>query len=558
MLAGLLLTAAFPKVEIAGFAWVAPGLMVGAALGRRGWEGFRIGYVAGLTHYLTMLYWLLLIPYRWHGLPLGPALGWLTLSGVLALFPAAWVWLVAADHGTPAALVGAGQPSLLAVLQSSGELTNPKGVLARSWFRRTGWALAGASAWVAFEMVLARFFGGFPWDLLGVSQYRMTPLLQVASVTGVYGVSFLVAWVSLSLLSGALMLVRRPGGRSVWVGELFVPVLVAAVLFNMGFRELRRAPPPARHLKVTLVQPSIPQTLIWNADNDEARFQDVLRLTEQALTNQTDLLLWPESAIPGMLRYDTNTFAAVTGLARRHGVWMIVGSDDAEPRRSGRNTNAADYFNSSFLVSPAGELAGRYLKRNLVIFGEYLPLQDTLPFLKFFTPIQGGFTPGTEAVPFDLEDLGVQTSALICFEDVFPQLARADVRPETDFLVNITNDGWFGDSAAQWQHAATALFRAVENRVPLIRCANNGLTCWIDANGRLRQIFRDDQGTVYGPGYLAIEVPVSEPGTKHALTFYARHADWFGWACVAVAGLALLRRLAEWLPGRRAPSPPPP
>ena len=333
------------------------------------------------------------------------------------------------------------------------------------------------------------------------------------------------------------------------MGETFVPVLVVAVLFNVGFRELRREPPAApRTLKVTLVQPSIPQTLIWNADNDAARFQQLLRLTEQALTNQTHLLIWPESGIPGLLRYDTNTLAAVTGLARRHRVWMIVGSDDAEPRRGARNPNEADYFNSSFLVSPEGELTARYVKRNLVIFGEYLPLQDILPFLKYFTPIQGGFTRGTTSVSFEMEDLHAQTSVLICFEDVFPHLARVDVKPETDFLVNITNDGWFGDSAEPWQHAMTALFRTVENRVPLVRCANNGLTCWIDANGRLRQVLRDEAGTVFGAGCLLIDLPLPQPGSRHALTFYTRHGDWFGWGCVVVAAVILLLRLLEWRP----------
>lgn len=586
ILAGLFLTAAFPNIGIAGFAWVAPGLMVAAALGSTGGERFRIGYVASLTHYLTMLYWLLLIPYRWHGIPLGPAVGWLALSGFLALFPATWVWLVAtvqspkstvpslksqvasltAEVPSPKSEVpgprsSANEPgspithhraSLLAVLQSSGELEHLRGVLARSWFRRTGWALTGAAIWVALEMVLARIFGGFPWDLLGVSQFRMTPLIQFASVTGVYGVSFLVVWASLALLSAALMLIRRPNARSVWVGETFVPVLVAAALFNLGFRELRREPPSARTLGVTLVQPSIPQTLMWNAENDAARFQGLLRLTEEALTNRTDLVIWPESGIPGMLRYDTNILEAVTGLARRHRVWMIVGSDDAEPRRGARNPNAADYFNSSFLVSPEGELKSRYAKRSLVIFGEYLPLQDTLPFLKYFTPIQGGFTPGTKTVAFNLEDLRVQTSVLICFEDVFPQLARADVTPETGFLVNITNDGWFGESAAPWQHAMTALFRTVENRVPLVRCSNSGLTCWIDEKGRMRQLFRDDHGTVYGAGYLLAELPLREAGSKHSLTFYARHGDWFGWSCVAVGGVAVILRLIEWLRGMRS------
>jgi apolipoprotein N-acyltransferase len=370
----------------------------------------------------------------------------------------------------------------------------------------------------------------------------MTPLIQVASVTGVYGVSFLIIWVSLSLLSAALMTVRRPTSRSVWVAELFLPVLLTAVLFNLGFRQINRQPPVERTLRVMLVQPSIPQTLIWDPNQDTNRFNQLVEYTAGILTNKSDVVIWPESAVPKMLRYDTNTFNAITKLARDHGVWMIIGSDDAELRRGSGNQDEAHYFNSSFLVSPDGHIRERYIKRNLVIFGEYVPLRRWLPFLKWFTPVEGGFTAGTGPVEFNLEELEVKTAVLICFEDVFPQLARLDVKPDTDFLVNITNDGWFGESAAQWQQAATGLFRAVENRVPLIRCCNNGLTCWIDGYGRIREILRDQQGKVYGQGYLRAEIPILGPGQTHALTFYTKHGDIFGWGCLGISSALLVFR----------------
>lgn len=555
VLAGLLLTSAFPKIGIAGFAWIAPGIMIAAALGKTGGEVFRIGYVAGLSHYLTMLYWLLLIPYRWHGIPLGPALGWLALSAFLALFPALWVWLVCPQHtGAPAPAIRNQQSADKKQTKESEQKLEPTeaverfrggqgGVLARNWARRTGWAVSSAAAWVAWEMVLARVFGGFPWDLLGVSQYRWVPLIQITSATGIYGVSFVVAWVSLALLSGALLVIRRPTLRSVWLGELFIPVMVVAILFNAGFRQLRREPEPTRSLNVTFVQPSIPQTLIWNPSNDTQRFRELIRLSEQGLANQTDLLLWPEAAVPKMLRYDRETFQTITNLAQRHRIWMIVGSDDAEPRQNAVNSDDADYFNSSFLISPQGLLVGRYVKRNLVVFGEYVPFQHWMPFLKYLTPIQGGFTPGTHPEPFALTGLGVKTQVLICFEDVFPQLARTEMEADTDFLVNLTNDGWFGNGAAQWQQACSALFRAVENRVPLLRCSNNGLTCWVDALGRFRDIFRDEHGSVYGAGTMTVQIPVLAPGQKRTQTFYRSHGDWFGWSCVGLGAVWLIAKI---------------
>jgi apolipoprotein N-acyltransferase len=545
--AGFLWAAAFPKLSIAGFAWVAPGLMVAAALGEAGGERFRLGYVAGLAHYFTMLYWLLLIPYRWHEIPFGPALGWLALSAFLALFPAVWVWFVT-PMGTPKARDRSRGPlheASAGVVSTQGVSEGLGGVLPRNWILRTSWALSGAVAWVALEMLLARVLGGFPWNLLGVSQYRMTPLIQLCSVTGVYGLSFLTVWVSLALVSAGVMVIQRPTARSVWVGEVFLPVITVAVLFNMGFRQMRKPEPPGRTLKATLVQPSIPQTLIWDASKDTERFRELIGLSEQALTNQTDVLIWPEAAVPKLLRYDKDTFDALAGLAQRHHVWMIVGSDDAEPRRNSSNREDADYFNSSFLINPEGQLVERYVKRNLVVFGEYVPLRRWLPFLKYFTPIEGGFTAGTHSAPFNLKSLNTKTQVLICFEDTFPHLACEEVEADMDFLVNLTNDGWFGESAAQWQQAATGLFRAVENHLPLVRCANNGLTCWVDARGVLQEIFRDDSGSVYGKGFLTTEIPIPAEGVRHKLTFYTRHGDWFGWGCIGITVLLLTGRLAK-------------
>ncbi len=543
ILAGLLLASSFPRIGIAGMAWVAPGLMVAASLGKRGRESFRIGYVAGLAYYLASLYWLLLIPYRWHSIPLGPAAGWLALSAYLALYPATWVWLLseglpesARENSPKSDGFGVAEPA-------AAPLSRLGGVMARTWGRRTLWALSGAALWVALEMIVARLWTGFPWNLLGSSQYLMTPLIQITSVTGIYGVSFLVVWVSLSLLSAGLMMVLRPTVRSIWVGEIFLPVIVAAVAFNYGSHQLRDEPPATRTLRVTLVQPSIPQTLIWDTSRDRERFGDLIRLSEQALTNRTDLLVWPEAAVPSYARWDTNIYPAITNLVRRHRVWLILGSDDLAPARPREQGDGWEYYNASFLVNPDGEFVSRYRKRNLVVFGEYIPLVRWLPFVKWFTPIEGGFTPGVRPVPFVLNKPDVKTSVLICFEDIFPQLVREYADDDTDFLVNLTNNGWFGESAAQWQHAAGAVFRAVENGLPLIRCSNNGLTGWVDSHGCLRQVFRDDRGTIYGAGSLTCEVPLLGVGEKRAPTFYHTHGDWFGWGCVGIAGIMLIRKI---------------
>jgi apolipoprotein N-acyltransferase len=239
-----------------------------------------------------------------------------------------------------------------------------------------------------------------------------------------------------------------------------------------------------------------------------------------------------------MLRDDPGLQRALSQLALSNRVWMILGSDDF----GFRGTNTL-FYNSAFLINPRGELAANYAKRRLVIFGEYVPLLDWLPFIKYLTPITGGFTAGERPVVFDLGELGAKTSTLICFEDVFPHYAREHATEDIDFLVNITNDGWFGESAAQWQQAASAAFRAVENNRPLVRCANNGLSCWVDRFGAMHNVEFDDSPDIYRAGFKIVTVPLPARDAKPAATFYNQHGDWFGWACVGLTAIVVIPRI---------------
>ena len=561
--AGLVLASAFTKPGIAGSAWIAPALMLACAHGKNSGDSFRIGCVAGLSFWLASLYWLLLMPATGY-----PILGWVALSGYLALYPAVWTWIIGwLDEW----IFGRNHQSINTPFQGS-------------WLGRLLWSLAGAAAWVALEMIRARLFGGFPWNFLGASQYQMVPLIQVASVTGVYGISFLVVWVSLSLYSAVRMIFLRPSTRLVWQAEIFLPLTAVILLFIFNLAQTLGENPQASTLRVTMIQPSVPQTMIWDEKENTNRFRQLLQISENALTrpsatlspaeprpgidgerdgvrDATDLLIWPESAVP---EFDDASYIAITNLIRAHRVWVIFNADDAVPRPGATNEYDNDVFNAAFLFNSEGGWTATYHKQKLVIFGEYIPLVRWLPFVKWFTPITGGFAAGNEPVQFEMErrlpdrlevqlntnnagsETGapsrVNTSPLICYEDMFPQVARRAVRDDTDFLVNLTNDGWFGQSAEQWQHMAGAVFRAVENGVPLVRCCNNGVTCWIDAHGRVREILRDTSGSVYGEGALTIDLPLE----KHSRTFYNAHGDWFGWGCVGVMTVLLAARILRW------------
>jgi apolipoprotein N-acyltransferase len=525
--AGLLQASAFPKLFLAGAAWVAPGMIVFACAGTSSREKFRTGYLAGLAFYLASLYWLLLIPVAFL-----PIVGWVALASFLALYPATWAWLTwKAFPGPRRENVESFRFAAAAEILSSV-----------SFIRRALWFLTAAALWVAMEMVLARFLSGFPWNFLGASQFRLIPLIQISAVTGVYGVSFLVVWGSMAFGSALILLTRSPLSKWLWFPELIFPALAIACVCFSGMRKIVRYEPSPRTIKVALVQPSIPQTLIWDEKQNANRFQQLLDLSEKALEQKPDLLVWPEASVPNMLRHDEETAKAVINLTTTHKVWLILGSDDAEPR-PGTQEKEYDYYNSSFAVSPEGRLAGNYRKRRLVIFGEYIPFVKQLPFLKVFSPGgDTGFTPGNKAAPFFLDDLKVRVSVLICFEDTFPHLVPEYAREDTDFLLNLTNNGWFGESAAQWQHATTAVFRAIENNVPLVRCANNGLSCWVDELGRMHEIYFVGSNNIYKAGFKIVDVPVLAANYQRARTFYNKHGDLFGWICCAWGSIAVLMR----------------
>ena len=556
VVAGLLLAAAFPKPGVAGLAWVAPGLLLFSAVGVPGKVAFRLGWLGGLAFHLAALHWLLFIPVT--GFPI---LGWLALSAYAALYPGLWVWLCWRLAPVPA--TSSRRPDATNSEEAATASPRHEPPVVASFGQRAAWALKCAVLWVALETILGCFLTGFPWLALGVSQHKMTHLVQLASLTGVGGVSFVVVWFSVALPSAAFALRHNPVGRWPALRELAQPLFAATLVFGWGIFQIFFAPlvseSRAYHeLKLALVQPSIPQTMIWNPAEKTNRFAKLMQLSELALATKPDVLVWPEAALPEL---NDESFRAITNLVATHKVWMVFGADDYElkpgaPPGSNRPSDYA-FYNSALLLSPEGKVLSTYRKRHLVIFGEYIPLADWLPFLKWFTPIEGGFAAGKEPVAFQVGSLEPQrhdpggegrmpqpaqrlrAGMLICFEDVIASAARESAA-DADFLLNLTNDGWFGESAQQFQHAAHSVFRAVENRRPIVRCTNNGLTCWVDETGFMHDLGVGDAADVHGTGFRVVTLWVSEHGLRQP-TFYQRHGNWFGWGCV-FAALGLLGR----------------
>lgn len=522
---GILMGLAYAPGGVAGLAWVAPAFWLGGGLASDSRRGtFGCGFIGGAVFFLVSLSWLFFIPF-----PAGAVAGWLSLSFYCALYPAFWVW------GCGVWLEGASKPCPT----PARWLEKLRALMSRRWLERQGLALKMAALWVALEFLRARLFTGFPWNLLGVSQQPLTPVIQVSAWTGVYGVSFLVVYFSVCLFFACGAVIFGAGRPWVWGREAGPALLLGGVIALGGMQRIHRTPLPGPTVRLALIQPSIPQELIWDPDPSirESRFQKVVALSEEALAEQPEILVWPESALPGLTR---ENYLAIRQLVRRHRIWMIFGADDAEPVSGDGEFR---YFNAGFLLNPEGELVARYHKQHLVVFGEYVPLSDWLPFLRYFTPIQDGFSAGPGPVQFFLGDPAVQISPLICFEDVVPHLARRHVDATTDFLLNLTNDGWFGRSAAQRQHAANAAFRAVENGLPLVRCTNNGLTCWVDAFGQIHDPGfpeSSDPRDIHQAGFKVVDIPLKGSSPVPRPTFYRRFSDWFAWFCLGGMALSAL------------------
>jgi apolipoprotein N-acyltransferase len=253
-------------------------------------------------------------------------------------------------------------------------------------------------------------------------------------------------------------------------------------------------------------------------------------------------LIWPESAFPFFLTREPDALDQIAGLLPE-GTVLITGAVRAP--ETVPNAAITRAYNSIYVIDHDGSILSTYDKVHLVPFGEYLPFQDQLERIGLLalTKVRGGFIAGARRRALTVPR-APNVVPLICYEVIFPGEA-APAGERAGWMLNLTNDGWFGEGAAQWQQAATGLFRAVENHLPLVRCANNGLTCWIDARGVLRDYFVDPDGTIYGKGFLTVELPLPAGGGLHTPTFYTRHGDWFGWSCVGISVALLVVRLVR-------------
>lgn len=485
LLSGTLLAFSFPRPGISIFAWGAF-VPLFLACGKKSPQGsFRLGFVAGLAGYGGILYWVNIVMTTYGKLPLPVSVVmYLLLTAYLALYPAIFVWVMKiGEHWGITPL------------------------------------LSAPIIWTALEYCRSMLLTGFPWANLGHSQYRTLPLIQIADVTGVYGLSFLIMLANIILYRIIRGIVK--GEREGYPAKTALVFLVLmGLVFWYGFVRLN-TPETGRPMKIALLQGNIPQDVKWDPSFQEATVGIYERLSREACAAGAELVIWPESAAPFYIQDDVNYTGRIQQLSRTLRTCMVIGSPAYEKGEKGLR-----YLNSAFLFGPTGEILGRSDKVHLVPFGEYVPLAWMFPFVNKMVEGIGDFSPGKGTVPLNTGkgEIGI----LVCFEGIFPELARGYVKNGARLLVNITNDAWFGRSSAPYQHLSMTVFRAVENRVPLVRAANTGITAIIDSKGHIQGMT-----PLFEETHLNGEIRLGEGGT-----FYVRYGDVFALTTV-IASLAI-------------------
>ncbi len=509
---GVLQVVIFPKPALYILSWVALAPLIYAVLKCREqdatlvlddggeylapatpWQGFWLGYVSGVIWYIGSNYWIFYVMHVFGGI--GTA-----TSVMLQLMYALYLALYHGLFGLLLALIAA---------------------------RRNGFSLRALVftpfVWVAVELART-YITGFPWDLLGTTQIDNIPLTRVATVTGVYGISFEIVLVNTAV--AAAFLVPR-GGRKV----LFTAAVAAAIALSAG--KLVHPPPLPAPYSATLVQADVPilDSGEWTLDYLTQTLDSLAALSvrpEHSTPGSPGLILWPESPAP-FFATDLHVRHTLADVARATDSYVIASTLGIE--HAGDPARQPDIYNSAAVIAPNGAWTARYDKIHLVPFGEFVPFEKVFSFAAGLTQQVGTFARGTSRMPLDAGDMKVGT--FICYEAIFPDEVRQFAKNGAEVFVNVSNDGWYGEGGAPWQHLNQARMRAVENDRWLLRDTNTGITAVIDPYGRVVAEAPRNQRTQLQAPYSLVETT----------TFYTRHGDWFPLLCAIITLLGLLVRV---------------
>lgn len=457
-------------------------------------QAFVLGWLSGIIWCAGTCYWVYHVMHAYGGL------NQLTSAGILVLF----CLYIGAHNGLFALLLA--------------WIAKPRNAADRPITRTL---VAAPFLWVAVELLRTKIVG-FPWDLLGTVQVDNIPLARIATVTGVYGISFEIMVVNTAF--AAAMLGRRQTRRPVLAAAIGASVLVQAT----ALIQPPRLPAP---LTARLVQQNIPilDSDRWTSDYfqntiEQLREKSIPQPEQTMGAPRPTLIVWPESPAPFYVG-DSSFRELVSGMARQANAHVIVTS--LGTNNSPAVDSARELYNSAALVTPEGEWTSRYDKIHLVPFGEYVPFKQLLVFAEKLTREVGEYVPGTSRNVFPID--GYKVGTFICYESIFPGEIREFARNGANVFVNVSNDGWYGRWGAPEQHLAQARMRAVENKRWLLRATNTGITASIDSYGRIIDEAPREMRTYLDAPFATVE----------ETTFYTRHGDWFPYLCAIISVVAL-------------------
>ncbi len=478
ILTGLLVTASFPPAGTDWLIWISFLPLFAALEDTPPAASFRLGLLAGLAHYASLLYWIINVISTYGGLNIFvSSFVLLLLCLYLSLYMGIFSWLLVR-------------------------------------FRNSGIKiLFFAGAWISLEYARATLFTGFPWGLLGYTQYSRLALVQTADITGIYGISFLIAAVNVFFFQ---LIVN---GKDILKNRYFLPetiilfiLLVSSIYYgNMRLKEYSSEETGSSQANVAIVQGNIDQTLKWDEEFQAATLDIYSDLSRSSFNTDPDIIIWPETAVPLFFQDENCLSESINSLAKESGGYLVFGSP-AYTKINGTYS----YYNRAWSITPEGTVNGQYDKNHLVPFGEYVPLKKFLPFVHRLVPSAGDFARGDSKDPIKLGK--TESGILICYEVIFPEIAGAQTLNGADILINITNDAWFGITSAPYQHLYISVFRAIETRRPLIRSANTGISAIVDRAGKIIK-----HGDLFTEEVITGKVAAD----NDLITFYSRRGNIF-------------------------------
>lgn len=460
----------------------------------RSWRSAAgLAFLSGWLYHLSLIYWIIVALNNYGGLPL-----WLAIPAMALLATYMAVYF---------AIFGA----LLI------------------WLKRYPITWSAPIAWVALDFIRGHLFTGFPWQDLGYSQYQHPLLIQFADLTGHSGLTFLIVMAN-ALLADLILSRWRATGPRLHLRKIVLPLLIltGAGLYNFwSYNHWQHITDQAPVLNIGLVQGNIDQGKKWQPGLQGTTVDTYLDLSRKMeASSKIKLLIWPETALP-FFPLRSPLFNQVLQEIRPGSPELITGAPHYEPptdKQSGR------YYNSAFCLAwnADGIKMQRYDKEHLVPFGEYIPFQKYLPGSLPLVKSMGNFSAGTSKKPMHCGK--ARCGILICFESIFPDLARKWSASGANLLLNLTNDAWYGRTSAPWQQLSMVTLRAVENRRSLARAANTGISCFVDPLGRLRGV-----SPLFEPYTASARMPLLQ-----AASFYTRYGYLFSPLCLLILSLMLL------------------